>query len=298
MMSTTAKSIIFLAIAYAVTWAIVITGWSMGLHEQSPQTAVLLLAISMVGPTVAALICAFAFEKGQRVKALGLGGRWSWWWMVAWLAPIALAAGSVALTLALSDRTYVDIGTSAAAAAEAQGQDLSQVPPFVLSTAFIVGMSIVVGGLANWLILTFTEELGWRGYLHHMWRPAGFWRASLGTGAVWGFWHAPMIYLIGHNYPDPNDRLMGVGLFVIFCMLLSPLMTLIRDRTNSVWSAGLFHGTFNAVGGLTIAAISNPTFPWNGIVGIGGYLALAIGLLAVLALQPHKSEANPAPVSA
>jgi membrane protease YdiL (CAAX protease family) len=289
MMSTTNKSIIFLALAYAVTWAIVVTGWSMGLHEQSPQTAVILLAASMVGPTVAALICAFAFEKGQRQKALGLTGRWSWWWLVAVIAPIAIAGLSVALTLALSDRTYVDIGTASAEAAAAQGQDLSQVPPFFLSTGFIVGMAIIVGGLINWLILTFTEELGWRGYLHHLWRPAGFWRASLGTGVVWGFWHAPMIYLIGHNYPDPKDRLLGVGLFVVFCVLLSPLLTLIRDRTNSVWSAGLFHGLFNALGGLTLAAVSNPTFPWNGIVGIGGYLALATALLVVVLLQPHKN---------
>jgi membrane protease YdiL (CAAX protease family) len=291
MMSTTNKSIIFLGIAYAVTWAIVIAGWSMGFHEQSPQSVVLLLSSSMIGPTVAALICAFAFEKGQRAKALGLTGRWSWWWLIAWLAPIAIAAGSVALTLLLSDRTYVDIGTAAATAAEAQGQDLSQVPPFFLSTTFIIGASILVGGLLNWLILTFTEELGWRGYLHHLWRPAGFWRASLGTGVVWGFWHAPMIYLIGHNYPDPDDRLMGVGLFVIFCVLLSPLLTLIRDRTNSVWSAGLFHGMFNALGGLTLAAVSNPTFPWNGVVGIGGYAALVIALLIVVLLQPHKGAA-------
>lgn len=290
MMSTTIKSAIFLFIAYAVTWAIVIAGWSAGVHEGNPQLAVAVIAASMVGPTVAALICMIAFEKGQRVKSLGLGGRWSLWWLVAALAPVAIAAGSVALTLLLSDRAYVDIGQATAASAAAQGQDLSQVPEFFVSTPFIVGMAIVVGGLINWLILTFTEELGWRGYLHHLWRPFGFWRASLGAGAFWGFWHAPMIYLFGHNYPDPDDRLMGVGLFVIFCMLLSPLMTLIRDRTNSVWAAGLFHGMFNAVGGLTLAAISNPTFPWNGVVGIGGYAALAISLAIVALLRPARAQ--------
>lgn len=295
-MSTTIKSAIFLFIAYAVTWAIVIAGWSAGVHEGNPQLAVAVIAASMVGPTVAALICMIAFEKGQRVKSLGLGGRWSLWWLVAALAPIAIAAGSIALTLLLSDRTYVDIGQATAASAAAQGQDLSQVPEFFVSTPFIVGMAIVVGGLINWLILTFTEELGWRGYLHHLWRPFGFWRASLGTGAFWGFWHAPMIYLFGHNYPDPDDRLMGVGLFVIFCMLLSPLMTLIRDRTNSVWAAGLFHGMFNAVGGLTLAAISNPTFPWNGVVGIGGYAALAISL-AIVALIVQRTPRAETPAA-
>lgn len=297
-MSTASKSIIFMLIAYAVTWAIVIGGWSLRLHEQGPQATVALLAVSMVGPTVAALICAFAFEKGQRVKALGLGGRWSWWWIVAWLAPIALAAASVAITLLASDRTYVDIGAASATAAQAQGQDLSQVPPFFLSTEFIVGAAVIVGALINWVILTFTEELGWRGYLHYLWRPSGFWRASLGTGVFWGLWHAPMIYLIGHNYPEPKDRLLGVGLFVIFCMLLSPLMTLIRDRTNSVWSAGLFHGTFNGVGGLTLGMVSNPVFPWNGIVGIGGFIALAVGVAVVFALERGASRTETTPAHA
>lgn len=290
-MSTTMKSVIFLAITYAVTWGIAIWGWTAGLHEGNPQIAVAVIAASMIGPAVAALICTMAFEKGQRIKALGLGSRWTWWWPIAWLAPIAIAAGSVALTVLLSDRTYVDIGGAVAAAASAQGQDMSQAPAFMLSTAFIVGMAIVVGSLINWLILTFTEEIGWRGYLHHLWRPSGFWRASLGTGAVWGFWHAPIIYLYGHNYPDPDDRIMGAGLFVIFCMLLSPIMTFIRDRTNSVWSAGLFHGTFNALGGLTIAALSNPVFPWNGIVGIGGYASLAIGVVIVALLQRGQRDA-------
>jgi len=290
-MSTTVKSAIFLAITFAVTWGIVIAGWNAGLHEGNPQIAVAVLAASMVGPTIAALICMIAFEKGQRIKSLGLGGRWSLWWFAAPLVPIALAGASVALTLLLSDRTYVDIGAASAdaAAAAAQGQDISELPAFLLSTPFIIGMSILVGGLINWLVLTFTEELGWRGYLHYLWRPAGFWRASLGTGVFWGIWHAPMIYLFGHNYPD--DRVLGVGLFVVFCMLLSPIMTLIRDRTNSVWSAGLFHGMFNAVGGLTVAALSNPTFPWNGIVGIGGFIALAVGFAVVLLLQRPTKEA-------
>lgn len=291
-MSTTKKSIVFLTIAYAVSWTAVIGGWSLGLHENA-QMALVVLAVSMLGPAIAALICTFALEKNGRAQALGLGGRWTFWWLAAWLAPIAIAAGSVGFTLLLSDRTYVDIGAAVTATAQAQGQDLSQAPAFMFSTAFIIAMTVVVGALVNWLILTFTEELGWRGYLHHLWRPAGFWRASLGTGVVWGLWHAPAIYLFGLNYP--GDRVIGIGLFILFCVMLSPIMTFIRDRTNSVWSAGLFHGTFNALGGLTIAALSNPAFPWNGIVGIGGFAALAVGVGVMALLQMNK---QPAPAAA
>ncbi|MGE0742075.1 MAG: lysostaphin resistance A-like protein [Hyphomonadaceae bacterium] len=291
-MTTRTKSIIFLALAYAVTWAIVIGARGAGLHEAPPQIAVAVLAVSMVGPTIAALICALAFEKGRRVEALGLRFKVNWWWLMAWLFPIAIAAASVALTLLLSDRTYVDVGAAQAQGVAAQGQDISQIPPLLLSTAFLVTMSISVGALINTVILTFTEELGWRGYLHYLWRPAGFWRASLGTGLVWGFWHAPAIYLFGHNYPD--NRLLGVGLFVLFCLLLSPIIALVRERAGSVWAAGIFHGTFNAVGGLTLAAVSMPTFPWNGIVGLGGFIALAAGVLVVFLLQ----RGAPAPAAA
>lgn len=310
MMSTTRKSIIFLAIAFAVAWGVVgaywaagiwwaelraacsegVVGacWAAGMHE-SPQARVIALALSMTGPAIGALVCAFAFEKGRRVEVLGLRFKPNWWWLAAWLAPIAIVAGSVALTVLLSDRAYVDIGSAVAAVAAAQGQDLSQAPAFLTSTAFLIGVSIFAGALINMVILTLTEELGWRGYLHHLWRPAGFWRASLATGAVWGFWHAPAIYLFGLNYPD--HPLLGVALFIPYCMLLAPIFTLIRDRSGSVWAAGLMHGTFNAIGGLSLAAISNPTFPWNGIVGIGGFLALGIAVVIVALLQRPKQEA-------
>lgn len=294
-MSTSSKSIIFLGLSFAISWAIAVGAHFAG-FSQNPQWAVPILALMMTGPAIAALICAFAFEKGRRIEALGLRFKPNLWWLWAWLIPIALAAVSVAATLLLSDRTYVDIGDTVRQAAEAQGQDVSQTPSFLISTPFILVMATVFGSLINMPILTFTEELGWRGYLHHLWRPIGFWRASLGTGAVWGLWHAPAIYFYGLNYPA--NRELGLGLFVIFCMLLSPIITLVRDRAGSVWAAGLFHGTINAVGGLTIAALSNPTFPWNGIVGIGGFIALALAVALVVVLQRGGARSEAAPAQA
>jgi membrane protease YdiL (CAAX protease family) len=282
--------LVFLAIAFAISWAITLgahfAGWS-----QSPQMAVPVLALMMTGPAIAALICVFAFEQGRRTEALGLKFKPNLWWLSAWLIPLALAAASVAATLLMSDHSYVDIGAASRQAALSQGQDLTGVPEFLTSTWFILCVSIVLGSLINTPILTFTEELGWRGYLHDLWRVYGFWPASLATGFVWGLWHAPAIYFYGLNYP--GDRALGVGLFVLYCTLLSPIIGLVRDRAGSVWAAGIFHGTFNAVGGLTIAAISNPVFPWNGIVGAGGFIALALGVVLVVVFKWR--EALPAP---
>lgn len=283
MMSTANKSIIFLGLAFAISWAIVIGAHFAGLSS-NPLLAMPILAAMMTGPAISAAICAFAFEKqGERVKALGLHFKPNLWWALAWLIPILIGVGSVAATILLSGQHYVDIGAGVRAVAEAQGQDLSQAPAFATSTGFIVAMAVVFGALVNMPILTFTEELGWRGYLYGLWRPSGFWRTSIGTGAIWGIWHAPAIFFFGLNYPD--DRTLGLGLFVLFCMLLTPIITLVRERSGSVWAAGLFHGTFNALGGLTIAAISTPAFPWNGIVGIGGFVALAVGAVLTLLVQ-------------
>ncbi len=286
-MSTATKSAIFLVISFAVTWAIVAGGWAAGLHENL-QIGVYVLALSMFGPSIAAVICVFAFEKGRRSAALGLRFKPNWWWLLAWLVPVLLSAGAVALTIALSQHNYADPGAGLIAATQAlspQAADQLRNMPYL--TVIVLVQSLVLGALVNTVILTFSEELGWRGYLYDLWRGAGFWRYSLATGAIWGVWHAPMIYLFGHNYPD--DRLLGVGLFTVFCILLSPIMTLIRDRGKSVWAAGIFHGTFNALGGLTVLMVGGAPFPWNGIVGIGGFVALALGLLVVVLLQPHKT---------
>lgn len=288
-MSTKMKSAIYLAIAFATTAAIATFGWAMGWHRAA-EAAVPVIALSMIGPAVGALVCVFAFEKGRRVEALGLHFKPNLWWLWAWLIPVLLAAASVLFSVMFSENVYVDIGAASRMAAEAQGQDLSDVSPALTSTAFIVAFAVIVGGLINAVLLTFSEELGWRGYLHHLWRPFGFWRASLGTGLVWGLWHAPAILIYGHNYPD--NRAIGVGLFTVFCLLMSPILTYVRDRGGSVWAAGIFHGVFNAVGGLTLAMLSQPVFPWNGIVGIGGFLALAIGVavIALMVMQPWKAQ--------
>jgi len=286
MMSTINKSIVFLAIAFAISWAIVIGGWALKLHE-NPSMVTLVLAASMFGPSIAAFFCAMVFEKGRRAASLGLRFKPNWWWLVAYVTPILIATASVALSLAFGGSSYVDLGAGVIAMTEQvapeQAEQVRALAPIL--TPLVLVQALVIGAVINAVVLTFSEELGWRGYLHTLWRGAGFWRASLGTGVIWGLWHAPAILFFGLNYPD--NRAVGVGLFVAFCMLLSPILTFIRDRGASVWAAGIFHGVFNAVGGLTLLALSNPAFPWNGVVGIGGFIALAVGVALVAVARPN-----------
>jgi len=290
-MSVRNKAIIFLVLSFALSWGAVFGGWAAGVREQALVGAVLMAMMS--GPAIAALICTFAFEpKGARLAALGLHWTPNLWWLIAWAGVVAIAGASVLLSILFSGQSFVPIGDAARAAAEAQGQDVSQIPAFALSTEFIFVMALFVGALINAVILTFTEELGWRGYLHHLWRGGGFWRTSVNTGAIWGVWHAPAILLYGLNYPENAE--IGVFIFIFYCVLLSVLMTFIRDRGGSVIAAGIAHGTFNALGGLTVGSLSNPVFPWNGIVGVGGFLALGLGVLCVYLLKRREATLSQA----
>ena len=280
-MSVTNKSIVFLALTFAISWGVTLGAHYAGLQETLGPIAI--LVAMMAGPGIAAVICAIAFDKGRRLAALGLQFKPNLWWLWAWLIPLAIAAGSVLLTIVLSGRQLVDVGEAIIATVEqqapGQAEQLRAIPYLGLIQ---IGGAVTLGALINAPILTFTEELGWRGYLYDLWRRFGFWRCSLATGAVWGVWHAPAIYFYDLNYPD--HPLLGIGIFVIYCALLSALLTLVRER-GATWAAGIFHGTINAVGGLTVVMLSNPVFPWNGIVGIGGFLALAIGVVLVLLTQ-------------
>jgi uncharacterized protein len=291
-MSVANKSIVFLALTFAISWAITIGAHFAGLKQSLGP--ILILFAMMFGPSIGALFCVVAFEKGGRVDALGLRIKPSLWWIAAWLAPLAIAAISVLATVLLGNRQLVDVGITIINAVAAQSPEQAEQLRSVSHLGLIyLAAGATIGAAVNMVILTFTEELGWRGYLYHLWRPFGFWRASIGTGVIWGVWHMPAIVYYDLNYPD--DPYLGLVFFIAWCALLSPIMTLIRDRTGSVWAAGLFHGTINAIGGFTMAAVSDPAFPWNGIVGIGGFIALAIGIVIVFLLRRRSSE--PAPVA-
>jgi membrane protease YdiL (CAAX protease family) len=283
-MSTTRKTLVFLGVTFAFSWAVTLAGWSAGL-ARSPVATVAVLALMMAGPAIGALVCAFAFEKGRRIDSLGLRFRPNAWWFYAWLIPLAIGAGSVVFTALFSPHHLVDPAQAliAGLASELPPAKLAELRALPLDA--ILAVQVAAGSAINAVILTFTEELGWRGYLHSLWRPHGFWRASLATGAIWGLWHAPAIYFFGLNYPD--HRLIGIPIFVVFCTLLAPLMSLIRDRGGSTWAAGIAHGSFNAVGGVSILCLSQPEFPWAGVVGAGGFVMLLAGAIAVALLAPR-----------
>ncbi len=283
----TRKALTFLALTFAISWGVTLGGVAFGANT-TPAGAFFALVGMMFGPSIAALVCALTFEHGHVREALGLKWTPNWYWLLAWIAAFALGASAIVLTVLLGHGAFADPAQSLAAQlpAHAPPEALTQlqaIPPSLLD-AVLIGQVIVLGSLINIPVLVITEELGWRGYLYTLWRPFGFWRSALTTGVIWGVWHAPAIYFYGLNYP--GHALIGIPMFVLFCTLLAPIMTYFRERGRSVIAPAVLHGMINATAGYAALGLSGAAFPWSGVVGVGGMIALGLGVVAVALTRP------------
>lgn len=242
---------VFLVVSFAFSWTIGLVVWGLG-SDLHVLVRTLLLSVYMFGPAVGA-VAAQRVAGASVVVDLQARLRTKRAWLAAWLAPVALQPLVIGFALLWPDVTWSpeftgflerlssSLTPTQVAEASAQLQAIPR-PAFVaLLLAQALGAGISINAVA-----AFGEELGWRGYLYKQWAHLGFWRRALVVGAIWGVWHAPII-LQGHNYPQ--HPVIGVGMMVVFCVLLAPLMDLARERGASVWAAAIMHGTVNASAG-------------------------------------------------
>lgn len=90
------------------------------------------------------------------------------------------------------------------------------------------------------------EELGWRGFLTpQLMRLFSFPVTSLIVGLIWSAWHAPLIYLTDYN-AGPYDLHMQMFNFTVAYISLSFILTYLRLKSGSVWTATLLHASHNA----------------------------------------------------
>lgn len=262
--------VIFIALAISISWTIALFAWRAGVFDQM-QTFIVGAFAFMWGPAIAAIICAFAFHKGERSSVLGLRPRFNNYLLYAWFLPLVIVLASVVITVFLSDRSLVSLATGMMSELKGSGLESEQaLPPHI---DFLMPIGAATFAAATNSLLLISEELGWRGYLYSQLKPWGFWKTALVTGSIWGVWHAPLIVL-GYNYP--GMPMMGVFFMIMVSTLISVPITFLRMKNGSVWAACVFHGTLNAVAPLSLFAISDASMPWRGVMGLGGILALLV----------------------
>lgn len=96
----------------------------------------------------------------------------------------------------------------------------------------------------------FGEEWGWRGYmmpklLKLMPKSA----AIVVGGVIWGLWHAPLT-IAGHNFgvDYPGYPFTGILLMCLFSVLMNCFLTLVTEKTHSIYPASFIHMLNNNLG--------------------------------------------------
>lgn len=256
-MSAAKKATIYLCLTVALSWTPLGVAWAAGARNIAQGGAGFLGFL--LGPALAAVLCAALFDKGARVKALGIAFRPNAWWLAALVAPFILAPAGAGAVLALSPYPFAGFGQLG------------------FSALFPAKLAIAA-------LFAIPEELGWRGYLYAQWRRFAFWRASLATGLVWAAWHWPAMILLGLN-SAPDHAGPSLLVFTLQTVLLAPMMALMRDRGRSIWAPVIFHGASNAVTPLVLSLWGPPAFPWDW-AAMAGAAGLGVLLIAVVPRDP------------
>lgn len=200
------------------------------------------------------------------------------WIAIAWLLPLVLVMATMILNVYLPgvsfSITFENLSSYGVHESVREGAYASYTYwDLILTMLKALGIGFVFNSL-----FAFGEEIGWRGLLYRELRGKGFWTSSFIIGLLWGIWHMPMI-LNGYNYP--NHPVIGSFQWIFITILMSPVYTLIKDKTQSLLVVSIFHGTLNALVGLTIGPYKGGTDLVIGIPGVSGIVILLLVNLVI-----------------
>lgn len=288
----------FLAIAFSLTWGIAGVGALLGVRAEPGWAYMAMAAACMFMPAVAAVVQQRMLDKapwaglGLRLKGM------NWKMLGATIIVGMLVVPAVLLVVHVcgnilglagfgdvsisSERLEASLGTLMAQlggskADSATAALVEMVPAW--GVLVIMLLSAVLTACTFNLPAMLGEELGWRGYLHqHLvgWPAA---RRIAFVGVVWGLWHAPLIAM-GHNYP--GYPLVGIGMMVVFCLLAAFLFDWSRVRVGAVWGPCVLHGIVNGSAGAFVLFAAGGHVLVGSVVGVAGFMALALLALLVL----------------
>ena len=263
------KVVIFVAICYSISiLAAVIFHYCVGSYNSAlgGVFATAYMFIPLISVVITQLICR------ERVFAgCGFSMKINRWWFVAGPAIIVITMLAVLLS-ALMPGVGLTVETEAMQAYV----DTFAKAGLTLSPTVIIIFLLVAALLAGYTlnaVISIGEEGAWRGFLSYSLDEMGFFRRSLVIGAVWGFWHAPLI-LMGHNYP--SHPVIGVFMMALLCILMAPIFLYFREKSGSMIVAAIAHGTLNATAGMALVLLSGYNELTCGMAGVAGMIVLAI----------------------
>ena len=281
------KILIFVTLTLLLSWTAAGLFYLSG-TDWGTIPAMVFAIFYMFFPLLCTIIVQKLIYKQPVMKAYGFDKNINKWFLVAWGLPIFITFATIGVSLLFPGVKYSPEMTGLF---EYLGdyipEDMMSEMPFSPVAMFwlMLLQGIIAGPTIN-AVAAFGEEFGWRGFLLKETASAGFWKSALFIGFIWGIWHAPLI-LMGHNYP--GYEIPGVFMMTFWCILLSPLFSYVTIKANNVIAAAIFHGSINAVAGLAIMPITGAIPLLTGVMGLAGFLVLAVlNLLIFLFGKPEE----------
>jgi uncharacterized protein len=188
-------------------------------------------------PALAAL--ATIWIRRLDVNSLGLsrfGGKYA---LAGYLLPLAYALIAHGLIWALGLGFFPDPAGIAKLSARLSWH-ADSATAFVPLYFILMATTGMVAGTARAL----GEEIGWRGFLAlRLVGEMGFTGGALAAGAIWAFWHLPLLLFADYNNSTP--WWFGFSCFAVMVIASSVILTWLRLRSASVWPCALFHASHN-----------------------------------------------------
>lgn len=228
------------------------------------------------------------FIYHEPIKELGINFKPNIWFFIAWILPLFISLGSFGVSLLFHGISFSPdmSGMLQRYKSSLPPQQLSfikeQIKTMPIHPFWLTLIQGMIAGVSTNALAGFGEELGWRGFLYKEFSEVSgkiegfhhkFYRSSILIGIIWGIWHTPII-LMGHNYPE--HHIFGIFMMTLWCILLSPIFSLIRIRSGSVIASSILHGTLNALFPLSILLIKGGDDLIIGITGVSGFIILII----------------------
>lgn len=185
-------------------------------------------ALGMLTPALANLLTRLITKEGFSGSFLGLTvGKHPGWYAASIAVKLVETAVGIMLLYAIflgdmsMDEAFVKPESSV----------------FYAAVITQLGYSLVV------FFPAFGEEWGWRGYMmpkltELIGKPA----AVIVGGIIWGLWHAPLT-MSGHNFGTDYDFFPWLGILVmcLLCTLENAFLTMLTERTKSIYPASFAH---------------------------------------------------------
>jgi len=166
-------------------------------------------------------------------------GRWKYQWM-SYALPLAIVAIAYVLVWLSGVGTWYDGNYVAELRQDynlGEWNDLSIIAFHVVlsaTVAFVLSLPAILG-----------EEVAWRGFLvPELSKLMRFTGVALLSGLLWAMWHWPII-ILGLYGAEGTPLGYQLGMFTLYIVSISTIMTYLRLKSDSLWTAVIFHMSAN-----------------------------------------------------